>query len=153
MIHKLKGATDEQERLIEEIKDEHGNVVRANDGVHPVKNSGFELMPNLLNDIKSKLSQSTMQHELELMMNDPNSNFDAKLMRMDALFEDKFTKMQRLIDAKLDKRDFNYFEAVFGKETSKFNGFIESEKNEKLEFNDKIKNMEEHVSLISQFHH
>ena len=153
MIHKLKGTTDEQELLIEEIKDEHGNVVRANDGAHPAKKTGFELMPNLLNDIKSKLSQSTMQHELDLMMNDPNANFDAKLMRMDALFEDKFTKMQRLIDAKLDKRDFNYFEAVFGKETSKFNGFIESEKNEKLEFNEKVKNMEEHVSLISQYHH
>jgi hypothetical protein len=60
MIHKLKGATDEQERLIEEIKDEHGNVVRGIDGVHPLKNTGFELMPNLLNGIKSKLSQSTM---------------------------------------------------------------------------------------------
>ena len=29
MIHKLKGTTDEQELLIEEIKDEHGNVVRV----------------------------------------------------------------------------------------------------------------------------
>jgi hypothetical protein len=83
-----------------------------------------------------------------MMMNDPNANVDAKLMRMDALFEDKFTKMQRLIDTKLDKRDFNYFEGVFGKETTKFNAFIDSEKHEKFEFNDKIKNMEEHVSLI-----
>jgi hypothetical protein len=83
-----------------------------------------------------------------MMMNDPNANVDAKLMRMDALFEDKFTKMQRLIDTKLDKRDFNYFEGVFGKETTKFNAFIDSEKHEKFEFNDKIKNMEEHVSPI-----
>jgi hypothetical protein len=83
-----------------------------------------------------------------MMMNDPNVNVDAKLMRMDALFEDKFTKMQRLIDTKLDKRDFNYFEGVFGKETTKFNAFIDSEKHEKFEFNDKIKNMEEHVSPI-----
>jgi hypothetical protein len=83
-----------------------------------------------------------------MMMNDPNANVDAKLMRMDALFEDKFTKMQRLIDTKLDKRDFNYFEGVFGKETTKFNAFIDSEKHEKFEFNDKIKNMEEHVTPI-----
>lgn len=148
MIHKLEGATDEQERLIEEIKDEHGNIIRASHATHPAKAGGFELMPNLFNGIKAKLSQSTMQHELELMMNDPNANVDAKLMRMDALFEDKFLKMQRLIDTKLDKRDFNYFEAVFGKESQKFNGFIDSEKQEKLEFNDKLKNMEDHVLPI-----
>jgi hypothetical protein len=56
MIHKLEGATDEQERLIEEIKDEHGNVIRASHGNHPAKVPGFELMPNLFNGIKSKLS-------------------------------------------------------------------------------------------------
>lgn len=147
MIHKLEGFTDEQERLIEEIKDEQGNAVRVSHGGNPAKGSGFELMPNLFNGIKAKLSQSTLQQELDQMLHDPNGNIDAKLMRMDALYDDKFTKMQRLIDTKLDKRDFNYFEGVFGKETSKFNGFIESEKHEKLEFNDKINNMEEHVSV------
>ena len=59
-------------------------------------------------------------------MNDPNANVDAKLMRMDALYEDKFSKMQRIIDNKLDKRDFNYYEVAFGKETTKFNAFIDS---------------------------
>jgi len=56
MIHKLEGATDDQERLIEEIKDEHGNVIRASHASHPAKPGGFELMPNLFNGIKAKLS-------------------------------------------------------------------------------------------------
>ena len=148
MIHKLEGFTEEQEKLIEEIKDDHGNAVRVSHGSNPAK-GGFDLMPSLFNGIKSKLSQSTLQQELDQMLHDPNSSVDAKLMRMDALYEDKFTKMQRLIDTKLDKRDFNYFEGVFGKETSKFNGFIDSEKHEKMEFNDKIHNMEEHVRVSS----
>lgn len=132
--------------MIEEIKD--GANQQDNVRVSHL-NKGFELMPNLFNGIKSKLSQSTMQYELEQMMNDPNANVDAKLMRMDALYEDKFSKMQRIIDTKLDKRDFAYFEAVFGKETTKFNGFIDSEKHDKHEFNEKIHNMEDHVSFTA----
>lgn len=152
MIGKLEGFTDQQEKLIDEIK-EAGMQQQDQLNVGKRGSGGFDLMPRLFNGIKEKLSLSAMQQELDEMMKDPNGNVDAKLMRLDALINEKFTKMQRLIDTKLDKRDFNYFEGVFGKETLKIAGLIEQDKHDKEEMNQQIQNMEDHVrSLLHNYY-
>lgn len=121
-MSKLEGFTDIQEKMIEEIKDGQGQQQQQL-WDHKRGSGTFELMPNIISGIKSKLSLTSSHHELQMMM-DPNLSTDAKLMRMDALYDEKLTKIQRLIDAKMDKRDFAYFEGLFNYEVKKFNGFI-----------------------------
>ena len=91
-------------------------------------------MPNVSSGVKQKLSYSLAKNEFDMML-DANISSDAKLMRLDALYDERFTKMQRLVDGKMDKRDFAYFEGLFNHEIKKVNGFIDNEKSEKENFN------------------
>ena len=54
-------------------------------------------MPNLGSNIKSKPGKTAFLQELEMML-DPNISVDAKLMRLDALYDERFTKLQKLVD-------------------------------------------------------